>query len=125
MVKRIVVVWIVDGLFIVPYCVHRLLFEAQRDEYAFLIVFPLFWIFGFWGVAGPLVAAWRVHRLMKALESSGSRQQMLDAYRENDGEEVAVDLIASENHIPKFLARKVYRKLFAAIQAKSPGDTTI
>ena len=50
----------------VPYCrpgagdeSQGLLFQAQPDEYAFLIVFPLFWIFGFWGVVGPLFAAVR------------------------------------------------------------------
>jgi hypothetical protein len=57
---------------IVPYAIYRLLFDATREEYAFLIVVPLFWIFGFWGVVGPLLAVVRVRRLFQALETAGS-----------------------------------------------------
>jgi hypothetical protein len=33
-----------------------MLFQAERSEYAFYIVLPLFWAFGFWGVVGTLLA---------------------------------------------------------------------
>jgi hypothetical protein len=32
------------------------LFQVGRNEYAFYIVLPLFWVFGFWGVVGTLLA---------------------------------------------------------------------
>jgi len=52
---------------LVPWAVYRLLFEAESDEYAFLIIAPLFWVFGFWGVGGPLVGAYRVRALMRSV----------------------------------------------------------
>jgi hypothetical protein len=60
------------GLVIVPHAIYRLLFDATREEYAFLIVVPLFWILSFWGVVGPLLVVVRVRRLFQALETAGS-----------------------------------------------------
>jgi hypothetical protein len=103
--------WVLGGLLIVPYSVYRLLFEAQRDEYAFLIVMPLFWIFGFWGVVGPMIAAWRIRRLMKALEMATDHNEIREAFERHEGREVIIDLIASENSLPRFLARILYNKV--------------
>lgn len=111
MVRRIVAVWIVSGLILVPYCVYRLLYLAQPDEYALLIVLPLFWIFGFWGVAGPLVAAFRVHKLMRALDVAQDRRALREAFEQNEGREAIVDVIAIENRIPRFIARKLYDRV--------------
>jgi hypothetical protein len=116
---RIFVLWIIGLLTIVPYSIYQLLFYAERDEYAFLIVVPLFWIFGFWGVVGPLVAVVRIRRLMNALESAGSMTEIRQAYERNDGEEIIVDLIATENHVPRFLARIGYRYVLRQLQARS------
>lgn len=102
MTFRIFLLWIVGALLIVPYSVYRLFFYAQPDEYAFLIVMPLFWIFGFWGVVGPLIAALRVHRLMKALETAGNGNELREAFERHEGKEVIVDLIAEENRLPRF-----------------------
>lgn len=108
MILRITILWIVGGLLIIPYAVYHLLYHAQRDEYAFLIVVPLFWIFGFWGVVGPAIAAWRIRRLIKALERVQDRQQLQEAFERHDGPEVIIELIATENRIPRFLARRLY-----------------
>lgn len=109
----------VAGLFtLVPYSIYRLLFQASRDEYAFLIVFPLFWVFGYWGVAGPLIAAWRVHTLMQALEAARGSDEIRAAFERHDGEEVVVDLIASDYGLPKFLARRVYKRVARMLQER-------
>lgn len=108
---RITAVWVLGIVTLVPYAVYRLLFVAQPDEYAFLIVFPLFWIFGFWGVVGPLFAAVKAHRLLKALEAAQGSESLKKAFEENEGDDVVVDLIRSENRIPKWLARRIYDRV--------------
>jgi hypothetical protein len=106
--RRVAVVWIAGLVLLVPYAVYRLLFVAEPDEYAFLIVFPLFWIFGYWGVVGPLLAAAKADRLIRALETARDSDVLRRAFDDNEGDEVVVDLIATENRIPRWLARRIY-----------------
>ncbi len=108
---RITVLWILGIVLLVPYAVYRLLFQAQPDEYAFLIVFPLFWIFGFWGVVGPLFAAVKAHRLIKALEAAHDAGSLQTAFEENEGDDVLIEMIRSENRIPRWLARRIYHRV--------------
>jgi len=123
MVVRATILWIIGLFTIVPYGIYALLFTATRDEYAFLITIVLFWIFGFWGVVGPLIAAWKVRQVMRALELAGSADERKRILLSSDSEEIAIDLLASENRIPKFMARRIYRyvrKRFDAAQETSP-----
>lgn len=122
MIWRITLFWIVAGFIIVPWCINRLLFHAPRDEYAILIVFPLFWIFGFWGVVGPAVGAWKVHKLMNALEHITDRQQLIDAYQRHEGKEIIVDLIASDTGLPKFIARRFYDRVVSRLIERQSGQ---
>lgn len=108
---RITVLWVLGLVLLVPYAVYRLLFVAEPDEYAFLIVFPLFWIFGFWGVVGPLFAAVKAHRLVKALEAAHDAGSLQKAFEENAGDDVLIELIRRENRIPKWLARRIYDRV--------------
>ena len=108
---RITALWILGLVLLVPYAVYRLLFVAEPDEYAFLIVFPLFWIFGFWGVVGPLFAAVKAHRLVKALEAAHDAGSLQKAFEENEGDDVLIELIRTENKIPRWLARKIYYRV--------------
>ena len=107
MLAKAIVVWIVGLLTIVPYGTYHLLFEAQRDQYAFMIILVLFWIFGFWGVAGPILAAIKIRSVFRAIERAKSNNELLAQLRGPDSRAVAIDLIASENHIPRFLAARV------------------
>ena len=111
MIFRILVLWVLGMIILIPLSLYRLLFHAHPQEYAFLIVAPLFWVFGFWGVVGPMLAAQRIHRLMKALGKAQDAAQARAAWEENGGDEAAVDLIASENRLPKFLARWLYNRV--------------
>ena len=119
MVFRIALLWIVGLATIVPYSIYYLLYYAQRDEYALLIVVPLFWIFGFWGIVGPILAIIRVRKLMRALESAHGWDQVKLAFERNEGEEVIIDLIASENRIPKVLARMTYRLVLRRLSVQA------
>ena len=116
MMLRIFLLWLVGIALIVPYSINQLLFHAERDEYAFLIVAPLFWVFGFWGVVGPLIGAWRVHKLMSALDAARDASQIREAFERNEGREVIVDLIASEHGLPRFVARWLYDRVARKVQ---------
>jgi hypothetical protein len=132
MLTKAVIVWIVGLLTIVPYGTYYLLFEAQRDQYAVLITLVLFWIFGFWGVVGPILGAIKVRRVFQAIERAQSKDDLLALLRSPDSQVVAIDLIASENHIPRFLAARVFNLLvsrfssanssLAASETPSNGD---
>jgi hypothetical protein len=117
MLLRITLLWI-GIVAIVPYAINQLVFHAQKDEYAFLIVAPLFWIFGFWGVAGPCIAAWRIHTLVRALEAARGSDQIREAFERHEGKEVVVDLVASEYRLPRFMARWVCDRVHKKIREK-------
>ncbi len=106
-----VLVWVTGLLTIVPYGTYHLFFHARQDEYAWLITLVLFWIFGFWGVVGPALAAVKAHAVFRAIERAHVQGGLRDALRSQETQDVAVDIIASENGIPRFLAARVYRLL--------------
>ncbi len=117
------VIWVLGLFTAVPYSVYYLLWHAEKDQYAVLIVFPFFWVFGYWGIVGPLVGAWRAHRLLRAIEHAGrNREQIMAAVERHEGEEVVIDLLASENRIPRFLARHIYRKFLAQVKEEHADD---
>ncbi len=109
MVSRIAFLWFLGLVTIVPYGIYYLLYYARRDEYAILITMVLFWIFGFWGLVSPILAAIKIRRLFRALEMVQSREEFKKVLLSHESQDAAIYLIASENHIPKFLARKIYR----------------
>lgn len=111
MLLRAALLWILGLVTIVPWALYRLLFVAQRDEYAFLIVLPLFWVFGFWGVVGPIITALKIRSLLRALESAQSHDDLKRALNDPDTREAAIELLASENCLPKFLVRRIVAKL--------------
>ena len=116
MIIKAAILWVLGLLTIVPYSIYHLLYYAQRDEYALLIALVLFWIFGFWGVVGPILTVIKVRRVFRALEMAQSKEKMEEILKSAEAQDVAIDLIASENHIPRFLAKKIY---FAAMRKLS------
>lgn len=121
MIIKAAILWVLGLFTIVPYSIYHLLYDAQRDEYAFLITLVLFWIFGFWGVVGPILTAIKVRRVFRALETAQSKEKLEEILKSTEAQEAAVDLIASENHIPRFLAKKIY---FAAIRKLSVKENS-
>jgi hypothetical protein len=107
----VAVIWGVGLVTLVPYATYYLLFEAPREQYALLITFVLFWPFGFWGIAGPLLALVKIRRVFRAIERAGTNQELLAALRSPEARDVAIDLIATENHVPRFIATRVYELL--------------
>ena len=45
----------------------------------------------------------------RALESAGTRGQLEEVLKSPDAKDVAIDLIAAENHIRRYLASRIYR----------------
>jgi hypothetical protein len=122
---KITFIWILGLVTMVPYGIYYLLFHAQRDQYALLITLVLFWIFGFWGVVGPIVSAVKIHRVFKALEMIRSPDELRNLLQSEDSQDVAIDLIASENRIPRFLAKRIYNFLverFSEAQRSPDGN---
>jgi hypothetical protein len=111
MFAKAVIVWVAGLLTLVPYGTYYLLFHAPRDQYALLIASLLFWVLGYWSVVGPLLAAIKVRSVFRAIEQAGSRDDMIQALSSAEARDAAIDLIASENRIPRFLAARVYRLL--------------
>lgn len=122
--KRLTLLWIIGLVTLVPYGVYYLLFEAPRDEYAFLITFILFWIFGFWGVAGPVLSVLRIRSVMNALEKTRSGEEIRNLIQGNESRDVVIDLIASENHVPRYIASRIYALMVRRLAntGKSPDQ---
>jgi hypothetical protein len=113
MLAGAVALWVLGLFTAVPYAAYHLLYYAPREQYALLMTFVLFWIFGYWGVVGPLLAIVKVRRVFRALESAKSKDDLTKALQSAETRDVAIDLIAADNHIPRFLARRVYGLLIA------------
>lgn len=111
MLAKAILLWIVGLLTFVPYGTYYLFYAAPRDQYALLITSILFWIFGYWGVAGPLLMTLKIRSVFRAIESAGSKGELERTLQSPDAKAVAIDLIATENHIPRFLAARVYQLL--------------
>jgi len=104
-----VMLWLAGLLTLVPYGTYYLLYEAPREHYALLITSILFWVFGYWGVAGPVIMLIKVRSVFRAIEVAGSHEQLEQALRSPDARDVAIDLIATESHLPRFLAARIYQ----------------
>jgi hypothetical protein len=111
------VLWVIGLLTLVPYGTYYLFFEAPREQYALVIALVLFWVFGYWGVVGPLLGALKVRAVFRAIELARSRDDLVNALQSPDARDVAIDLIASENGIPRFLAVRVYALLVKRLAA--------
>lgn len=111
MLKWFSIIWVAGLITLVPYSIWYLLFEANRDEYALFIVLTLFWIFGYWGVVGPLISAWKAHQFMNALDQVHNGEKLKRLMQSNESKETAIEMLATETGMPKFIARRLYKKL--------------
>lgn len=111
MLKKALALWVIGLLTVVPYGTWYLLFEAPREQYALLITLVLFWVFGYWGLVGPLLTAVKVRAVFRAIERAKSRDELVATLRSPEARAAAIDLIAAENHIPRFIATRAYELL--------------
>jgi hypothetical protein len=118
MVVKATALWFFGLFTFVPYGVYYLFYQADKSEYALVITLILFWPFGYWGVVGPLLAALKVRQVMRAIERVQTKEDLLQTLASNDAREVAIEIIANDNHIPRFLAARVYNLLIRGLTAK-------
>lgn len=121
MMVRLAILWVLGLLTAVPYAAYHLLFMAPREQYALLIGFILFWIFGFWGLVTPLVTAVKIRRFFRALENAPSKEELRKLLHSREAEDTAIEMIAADNHIPKFVARRLLRIVLKRLAERPPG----
>jgi len=60
---------------------------------------------------GPILAAIKVRKVFRMIENAQSKGELMHALRGQETEDVSIDLIAVENRIPRFLAKRVYKMI--------------
>ena len=123
MLRKATALWIVGLLTVVPYATWHLLFRAPREQYAALITFVLFWIFGYWGLVAPIVSIVKVRSVFRTIQQTRSREELVAVLRSQDAQNVAIDHIASEYGIPRFLAGRVLKLLTERIAEREPSTS--
>jgi hypothetical protein len=118
---KALVVWLVGLVTLVPWATYYLFFRAERDQYALLITLILFWIFGYWSLVAPILTALKIRRLFRALERAQARGEAVRVLRSEDARDSAIDLIASENRIPRFLVARLYDRLVERALSRDPA----
>ncbi len=71
----------------------------------------LFWIFGFWGVVGPILSALKIHSIIQVLEKTNSGEDLKNLIQSSESQDVVIDTVTSENHVPRFIASRIYSLL--------------
>jgi hypothetical protein len=52
--------------------------------------------------------AFKIRRVLRAIELAGSSDRLAEALKSPDARDVAIELIATENHLPRFVAARLY-----------------
>jgi hypothetical protein len=99
------VLWVKGLLTAVPYAAYCLFYYAPRDEYAPLITFVLFWVFGYWGVAGPVIMMVKVRRVFRRLEAAQDAASLAASLQTKETEEVMIDSSHPRTRYPASLRR--------------------
>lgn len=111
MIKSMSFVWVLGLFTIVPYCLYYLFFEASRNEYAFFLTLLLFWIFGFWALVGPIISILKIRSALRFLEQMDSKDKLEEMIRNKEAQQVILDFMVSENNVPMFIAKMMYKYL--------------
>ncbi|MRR55592.1 MAG: hypothetical protein EG822_13980 [Deltaproteobacteria bacterium] len=122
---RIAILWVAGLITIVPYGTYYLFFKATRDEYALVITLVLFWIFGFWSIVGPIISVVKIRKIMNAFEAARTPGEMKNVLLGAESRETVIDLIATENRIPKFIAKRIFNLLLRRLSDPGKTPTTL
>jgi hypothetical protein len=66
-------------------------------------------------VVSPILAIVKTRQVVRALEMAQSGEEFKKVLLSPDSQDVVIRLIASENHIPKFLARRIYNRVIKGL----------
>jgi hypothetical protein len=97
---------------------------VTSENAAAVIVLPFAWVFGYWGVVGPLLAAWKIWKLQSVLEEHCERRaQGLDTdATEQDVEDALTLLATQENPLPEKWARRIVRLMLQRTPPPPVGE---
>lgn len=109
MIKTAFVAWVIGLITWVPYLIFDLVFVARPDRYALLITLILLWVFGFWLLLGPIISAVKIRQLFEVLEAGHDHESFRRIVTSSEGEEAAVEQIASRHALPRIFAKRLYR----------------
>jgi hypothetical protein len=123
--KLAIVVWVIGLVAGIPLAVYYLLFWARREEYALLITFIIGWPFLYWPVAGPILMLLKARAVFRSLQQVRSVEDLRQKLSNGESEDVIVALIAGDNHIPRWLARRMYRYLLRLAARSEKAMATV
>jgi hypothetical protein len=118
------IVWVIGLVTAVPLAAYCLLFQAPREQYAWLIAFLIGWPFFYWPVVGPILMLLKLRVVYRRLRQVRSVDDVRRKLADGETEAVLIDWIAREHRIPKCLARRAYRyllRLLAAAEKEEPA----
>ena len=79
-------------------------------------------------MVSPILAIVKIRHVFRAIEMAKSGEEFKKVLLSPDFQDVAIRLIASENHIPKFLARKIYNRVVKGLskdEERSSSDSLL
>jgi len=113
--KKLVLVWILGMVTLVPATIYHMLFIAESLSFwAFGFVF--FWVFGYWSCFVPLYKLYRVRKLYKTVST---REDFLEFVKNGESREVAVTSLSDNSGIPEFIMERIYDKFIQHIDKSS------
>jgi len=96
---------------------------VTTENAALVIVLPFAWIFGYWGVVGPLLIVRRIWRLQSQLERYVERRSLglpTDVSLD-EVEDTLTQLAVQENPIPERWARLLVRRVLREVVTRPAG----
>jgi biopolymer transport protein ExbB/TolQ len=123
--KLAILIWVIGLVVGVPLAVYYLLFWARREEYALLIAFIIGWPFLYWSVVGPILLLLKARAVYRSLQQVTSLEDLRQKLSNGESEDEIVALIAGDNHIPKWLARRVYRYLLRVVATSDKAKAAV
>jgi len=80
----------------------------------------------------PMLAIVKIRHVLRALEMAQSAGEFKKVLLSPDSRDVSINLIASENHIPKLFARIIYNRIVKGLfkaedppnKANAPGSSS-
>lgn len=104
--KKLVLIWILGMVTLVPATIYHMIFVAESLSFlAFGFVF--FWVFGYWSVFVPMFKLYRVRKLYKKVST---REDFLEFVKNGESKEVVVTSLSNDSGIPEFILERIYDK---------------
>jgi hypothetical protein len=125
---RVLLVYVTGLVLVWGWSLSRLYAPVPDQDLALVLVAPLAWTFGFFPVVGPLVVVLRLRGMRRMLEEVHARLRSglpPEPAHRAELEDALTTPVANENGIPEFVARRVVRRVIAAMMARVAADGAV